>query len=361
MTRLFASLPPAAFLGFTAALLILGALGGEVAKLAHLPLPWMMGSLAISALVVSVLPHRIPEGYRFPVSLRMGFIAVIGVMIGAQVDGALFAQWPDMMVSLAGVTLFVFIAHALNYWLFRRVGGYDRVTAFYCGTPGGVLESIAMGEAAGADVRVLAVQQFLRIILVVTTVPIGLSLLHGAPLGSSAGLTFSKGATDLSAIPIVLVIGAVGLALGSVLRLPAAHLTGSLALAATLSVLGLVDLNPPGWLIAVAQVVIGVSLGVRFMGVTRRMLRVAIGLAAVSVTGMLALGVAFALAIHSVTGQSSEVLVLSFAPGGVTEMGLVALSLAANPAMVAFHHLYRITLTVLEMSILGRWLKMSGG
>ena len=89
------------------------------------------------------------------------------------------------------------------------------------------------------------------------------------------------------------------------------------------------------------------------------MLRVAIGLAVMSVGAMLALGVGMSVIINAITGQPTQVMVLSFAPGGVTEMGLVALSLSANPAMVAFHHLYRITLTVLEMSILARWLGLS--
>jgi len=246
MSRLSLALPPPAVLWFTAALLALGALGGEVAKLVHAPLPWMLGSLAISALIVSFLPARLPVGYRFPNLLRISFIAIIGVMIGARVDRALLSQWPDMVISLAGITLFVFLAHGANYWLFRRIGGYGRATAFYCATPGGVMESIAFGEAAGADVRLLTLQQFLRIILVVTTVPIGLSLLHGAPMGSAAGLNFGSDDTRLAAIPLVLIVAAAGVALGRAARLPAGQLTGPLVLAAAANVLGVVELNPPG-------------------------------------------------------------------------------------------------------------------
>ncbi len=345
---------------FTAGLLVLGAAGGELAKLINAPLPWMMGSLVTSALAVGFLPGRFPEGYRFPMGFRMIFISVIGVMIGAQVDADLLSQWRDLIFSLAGITVFVVAAHAVNYHLFRRFGRYDRVTAFYCATPGGVMESIALGEAAGADIRVLTLQQFLRIILVVVSVPIGLSLLHGEPLGSSAGLTFSRDGASLSAIPVLLIVGALGLLVGRGLRMPAGQLTGPLVIAAALSGAGLIDLNPPGWTIAVAQIVIGTSLGVRFIGVTARMLRVGLGLAVVSVGMMLGLGVALSVLIHQITGQPVEVLVLSFAPGGVTEMGLVALSLSANPAIVAFHHLYRITITVLEMAVLGRWLRRSG-
>ena len=54
------------------------------------------------------------------------------------------------------------------------------------------------------------------------------------------------------------------------------------------------------------------------------------------------------------TGAPFDTLLISFAPGGVTEMALIALSLQANPALVTAHHIYRIILTVIEMSVIQR-------
>jgi Putative ammonia monooxygenase len=48
------------------------------------------------------------------------------------------------------------------------------------------------------------------------------------------------------------------------------------------------------------------------------------------------------------------VSMISFAPGGVTEMSLIALSLSANPAVVTLHHLVRISLTVVLISALAK-------
>ena len=53
-----------------------------------------------------------------------------------------------------------------------------------------------------------------------------------------------------------------------------------------------------------------------------------------------------------------DVLLISFAPGGVTEMSLVALSLQANPAFVTLHHIFRILMTVVELSLAARLLGM---
>jgi len=64
---------------------------------------------------------------------------------------------------------------------------------------------------------------------------------------------------------------------------------------------------------------------------------------------MTALGLAFAAALARLTGAPADALFVSFAPGGVTEMAIVALSLSANPALVTLHHVLRILLTVLAL------------
>ena len=47
-----------------------------------------------------------------------------------------------------------------------------------------------------------------------------------------------------------------------------------------------------------------------------------------------------------------DVMLISFAPGGVTEMALVALSLQASPAFVTLHHIVRILITVIALIML---------
>jgi len=338
----------------TLALLALALVWGLAARALGLPLPFMLGPLAGAALIATVLPHRLPEGYRFPKALRLVFIAIIGLMIGAQVTPALFAQAQHYALSLGAVTLFVGLAHGAGYAIFRRLGGFDAATAFYASAPGGLYESIEMGAAAGADVTRLMMQQFLRIIVVVTVLPLGLSLWLGAPVGSAGGMTLARGDVPWSELPAVALAGLGGLALGHVLRLPAGHMTGPMALAAGLSLTGWLSLELPQWLVNLAQIVLGTALGMRFTGLSRGLLARGTGLALLAVGAMLSIGVALAAALHALTGEAVDVLVISLAPGGVTEMALVALSLQANPAFVTLHHIYRIVLTVVVIGAVSR-------
>lgn len=344
-------LPPPSHIALTAGLLALGAAAGGVFMVIGTPLPFMLGSLFASALCVGVAQERFPEGYAFPMTFRMVFVGVIGVMIGAGLTPEVAALVPKMLVSIPSVLVFVLAAHGLNYAVLRKVGGYDRPTSYYAGSPGGLYESILFGEAAGADIRILTLMQFMRIITVVTLVPVAMSIWEGHPVGSAAGLSFASGETALYWVPAVLVLSLVGVWIGQVLRLPAGQLIGPLLLVGTLSVTGVVEIAAPGWLIAVAQVVLGTSLGIRFTGMTARMLLRGAGLSLLSVSAMMSVGVVLAFAAHAAGGLPADVLVISFAPGGVVEMSLIALSLAANPAFVTLHHLIRILFTVGEMSV----------
>lgn len=344
-----------AFILTTIIVLATGAAGGLLASYTLLPLPYMLGSLIATAVLSSVTGHRFPQDYKFPQSIRLIFLAVIGVMIGAQVTPGMVAMLPSLAVSFAALTLFVPLAHAGNYAIFRRLGGYDRPTAFYSGTPGGLMESIAMGEEAGANLAILTMQQFLRIVLVITILPIGLSLWLGAPVGSAGGMTLARPDVDLTLLPVVIAVGALGLGVGKWLHLPAGQLTGPLFVAAAVSLTGIVPLDMPQWLINEAQIVIGASLGMRFGGLKGRALARGIGLGLISVCLMMAIAVVLVVIVHDITGAPFDMLLISFAPGGVTEMALIALSLQANPALVTAHHIYRIILTVIEMSVIARW------
>ena len=336
-----------------ATILLIGisALAGLGAEWFGLPLPYLLGPLAITAFIATALPKVLPADYAFPNWLRTIFIAVIGLMIGAQVTPQLFADAGRLVASLGALVAFVIIALAYNYAIFRRLGGYDRATAFYASTPGGLYESLAMGEAAGADMPRLILQQFLRVIVVVTVLPIGLSLWLGAPVGSAGGMTLARPSVPLNTLPMIVIAGAAGIVAGKVLRLPAGQLTGPMAVAALLSLTGLWPLDIPQWLVNDAQIIIGTALGMRFTGLSRALILRGLGLSLVSVGGMLVVAAGFAALLAPLAGEGFDVMLISFAPGGVTEMALVALSLQANPAFVTLHHIVRILITVIGLAL----------
>jgi membrane AbrB-like protein len=330
-------------------MLVIGATAGWLAHFTPMPLPYMLASLLVTGIIVAFLPNTLPDNYDFPQGLRSAFIAIIGLTIGGNVTLELIDNLSEMVYSLIAVSFFVLLVHMINYLIFRRLGKMDRRSAFFAGAPGGLIESVTMGEAANADTQQIIMQQFLRIIFVVALVPIAISLWVGHPVGSADGTTDLKtdNALTVSGIVVLFTVSLGGFVAGRLLRLPAGELTGPLIGAAVLNIVNFGAPEVPTFLLNISQIVIGVSLGMRFKGFSHRVLLRGFWLSAISVALMLAIGGLLAFLISPVTNQPLNVLIITFAPGGVTEMGLVALSLQANPAFVTLHHIFRITLTVL--------------
>lgn len=331
-----------------AATLAIGALGAALATLLHLPLPLLLGPLAATAAVAVTGGRVFGQPPALPGAFRNWSIPVIGVAIGGAFHPGLLAQAGAWVPSLLALTLFIPLAQAMGYLIYRRLGGFDPATSFFGAIPGGLITAIAMGEEAGADAALMTMLQFLRLILTITLVPLGFGWITGGAVGSAAGAAL--GGASHAAGPLellfLLLLAALGAGLGTLLRLPAAIITGPLLVSGAAHLAGLTEAVPPQWMIGLTQLFVGTALGVRFAGLGRAAFGRALGLAALNVCATLALGLVFALALRRLVDEPVAAVFLAFAPGGVAEMSLVAVSLHVSVVYVSAHHVSRIVLAV---------------
>lgn len=331
----------------------LGAAGGFAARALHLPLPMLLGSLLAvgGAAIFGARPFgHLPQA---PQRIRMIFVPIIGVAIGAAARPEILEEAWRWIPSLLILAVFIPAVHWLGYRMIAATGRTDRLTAFYATAPGGLVETVQMGEEAGADIQMLAMLQFLRLILTIVIVPLAFTLMEGHAVGSAGGAAVPGHGLGPLDILILLACAVVGAVVGLRLRLPAGHVLGPILLSGAVHVAGLTQSVPPGWLVAAAQVVIGTSLGVRFAGMPKRRILHALGLAVMN--GTLTIGGAAVVAwlIAGWVGEPARAVFLAFAPGGLVEMGLIALSLNMSILYVTAHHLLRIILAVSFVRVFG--------
>ncbi|MCB1389156.1 MAG: AbrB family transcriptional regulator [Rhodobacteraceae bacterium] len=335
----------------------LGGAGGLVARWAGLPLAMLLGSM-LTITTASALGVRLGgHAPAVPQKWRHVLVPVIGTAIGASFPPDFAAQVARWWLTMAALVLFIPASHALGYAIFRRLGKLGPSTAYFAAMPGGFIESLDMGERAGADMPLLIMLQFLRLTLCIVLIPIGFSLIEGHAVGSAAGLAAGPrpplGVTDVA---VLTGIAVAGWFIASRLRFPAAVLSGPLLLSGLAHALELTQAVPPAWTVLVTQWVMGTSLGVRLSGFTRGQAGLALRLSLVHVGLMLGAATLVALAVAGPVGEPVAAVVLAFAPGGVTEMSLVALSLHLSAVYVTLHHLARIVLAVLIARFGQRWL-----
>lgn len=335
--------------------LLVGGIAGALAWSASLPLGFLLGSLVVTAFWAVSGAKLMGRAVTLPARLRFSFVPVIGVAIGGAFTPSVVGQMTGWWPTLLALCVFVPMAHLMGFAIYRRLG-IGRREAFYGAVPGGLLESVTLAEAAGADVRVVTVLQFLRLILTILTVPLIFWGITGHTVGSASGASFSTAPLGWGDASLLAVAALVGVAVAKVLHFPGWIMTGPLVASALLHGLGWVEGIPPDWLVALTQVVLGTGLGARFAGIQRSVLAQA-GKAAL-VNGVLALLLAFAFAegLHFAVGEPVPAVFLAFAPGGLAEMSLVALSLQIGVIFVTAHHVVRIVLAVLIAQVAGRWI-----
>jgi uncharacterized protein len=325
----------------------LGAAGAGLALAAGLPLPMLLGPLLLVAAASMARVQLFGHLPAVPQKLRFALVPVIGVAIGASVPPEILSQVGRWWITVAALCLFVPVAHWLSYQLFRRLGGIDPPTAYFAAMPGGFIEALEMGERAGARMDMLVALQFLRLALCIVMIPLAFALVTGQAVGSGAVPRPGDGvALTLPDAAWLIAAGAGGWAMAVRMRLPAAVLAGPMLASAAIHAAGLTQATSPEWAIAVTQWIMGTSLGARFAGFDRRSLWLAIRLAALSVAAMLAIASGIALALAGPVGEPATAVILAFAPGGISEMSLVALSLQLSMVYVTLHHLIRILLAV---------------
>ena len=321
----------------------------------NLPLAWMLGAM-VATTIASLGGARL----HVPGPMRSIMIAIIGVLLGASFTPEVVERAGEWLLTIGCLVLHLGILIAVLFLYFHRVVGLDAPTAYFSATPGGLSEMVITGAAMGADDRTIALIHTSRVLLVVLTIPFWYRFMTGvtttpASIGPSIG---AIGPTDLTVLAACAIAGVL---VGRLVRLPAYRLSGPLLASGLVHVTGLNESAPPWEVVAAAQVVVGSAIGARFTGVPLRRVLGLMAASLVSTVVMLAATVVFALVLAPATGLDWRTIVLAYAPGGLAEMSLIALSLGIETAFVATHHVLRIGLIVVAAPLVFSRVRGSGG
>ncbi|MGG7564769.1 AbrB family transcriptional regulator [Rhodovulum sp. DZ06] len=337
--------------------LAVGAAGGWAAEEAGMPLAWMLGALfACMAFSVAGQPVMVP------IWLRMIFMGLIGLFLGESFTADAAAQLSRWPATILMAVAYVPTGAAACYLLFRHAARMPRGTALLSGLPGGMTAVAIFAQGLGGDERQVALSQSMRVAFVVLLAPaIAFGLL---------GLPAPTAETYAAEIPIswadagLLAAASTVLALGAArMRWPLPYLIGPLIASAALRFPGVVEGQLPAWLVELALLVCGASIGTRFAGVKMGVFAATLGWTFVGTCVLMAISAVFGLAAQWLVGVDLFAAMLAFAPGGVAEMSLIAIAIDADPGFVATHHMARIFAILFALPLiagrLGRW--MEGG
>jgi uncharacterized protein len=248
-------------------------------------------------------------------------------------------------------TLVVSMAAGLLMGLRRNVSPLTGMLAL---TAGGASGLTAITRELGGDERVVAVVQYLRVGVVIATMPPLAVLLFGATVGAGPppGPPAAPWFVDVG---FLLVAGGAGVALAQLVRVPAGGLLGPLVVALALSLTGWsFGAQPPEVIVELAYAVIGWQAGLRF---TRASLRTVLGvlpLAGALIVAVIAACAGLGLVLSAVTGTTPLEGYLATTPGGVYAVLATAISAGADVTFVVAVQLLRVVVMLVLAPALAR-------
>jgi hypothetical protein len=290
---------------------------------------------------VAGLPVTRPK----PLSIPMR--ATLGVAVGSAYTPALLDRLGGMASSLLLLIPFMVVIIGLGMLFYERVGKFDRPTAFYAAVPGGLTDMTAMAEDSGANVRAIILVQASRILVIVFALPLWLQWHDGLAVGQAFATRVRL--ADMWPFDFV-VLGLMGWGgwwMAQRIGMAGAPIVGPMLASGTAHALGFTLAKVPLEVLVVAQISVGTMLGCQFRGLTLR-----------EFTGTMTWGIAYALFLLVLTGGMASLVsgltgfdpvsvLLAFAPGGQTELNLLAYVLGLDVAYVALHHLMRLAIVIL--------------
>lgn len=328
-----------------------GAVGGAVFAVMGVPLAWMLGPMVVN-IVASVrgVPVLVPHG------VRVVTLCIIGVFLGGSFSPDLLSRAGEWTLSFSLMVIFIPLITLVAGVYYVRVAGFDRPTAMFSGAPGTLTAMVIIGGESGADERMIALTQGLRVVIVVFAMPLLVALvLTTGP--SSVSVLPEGGPFVWTEFALLTAAALVGLGLARTFKLPASAMTGAMLTSAGLYLSGVVSWRPPDVVLWVCLWVLGSAIGSRFSTVTAQTF-FRVSRHAIAVTALvMVVSAGFAMLVSALTGVPFLTALLSFTPGGVAEMCLIAIAFDIDPAFVAMHHLVRIVILITAAPFAARWIQ----
>ena len=200
---------------------------------------------------------QIPRRAFVPVQGLIGCMIARMLPVSASAAGGLAVHWP----LLAAGVISVIAASIVVGWILVRLRVLPGTTALWGVSPGAATVMTLMAEAHGADAQLVAVMQYLRVLLVAAIASV-IAKVFGVNSHHALTAWFSAPAWLPLIATLVLALG--GALIGTRLRIPMGAMIVPLVAGVLLAHRGWLTIELPHWLLAITYAFVGWRIGLRF-------------------------------------------------------------------------------------------------
>lgn len=310
---------------------------GQLLLRLHIPIPFLLGGL-ITALACKTCARRAQVSW--PKKWREYALYIAGYGIGSTFTAD---TWSSFLAELVGVTeaTVVILGSSIALAFITAKLAHEHLKSCIMGMlPGGMtLTMLLCEEDKDANPNVVMVMQVIRLLCVVITVPfLVIWLLDAQVTGSSVALPNHGGVHWLVIVPLSIL----GSFIATKIHLPTPRLLGPILATAAFAVYSDGVQPVPFWLMAPAQVSIGLYMGMQLDADRIIKTKKMVPFILVGTALLIVVSIAMANVLSARYGFSLVTAFLAMAPGGIAEMSLAGMSMGENVSVILTYQLVRV-------------------
>lgn len=321
-----------------------------VAEYFNIPLAWFLGPMIVTSIAaLSGLKIIMPK-------IILSFILIIlGLHIGNYIDQNLFNQIFDWIWTSLIMLIYIIICILVVAKYLQKFAGYSEKASIFSAAPGALGPLMILAENEKTDLSQVATSHLIRLIIIITVIP----FIIVNNTGNDVLLNDDFNYLAQNHLNLVLLIAAslFFIFIFDKIRIPAALLSGTLFASGLLQITDIASYKLPDQSINFCLLILGASVGCRFAEKTVKEIANNSLHSVVATTILVLLGLVAAYIATFFVDTNILTLILSFSPGGIYEVAVIAIAFDLNPDFVAFHHIIRLLIILFTVPVFLRILE----
>ena len=318
----------------------------------RIPLAWMLGPmLAISIAALSGIKVKMPK-------LALSAILIIlGLHIGNYIDQNLLSQMRDWIWTSMVMFFYILVSIFVVSKYLQKFSGYKEKTSIFSAAPGALGPLLILAEYEKSDLSQVATAHLIRLIIIITLFPFFV-----VNFSSTDAMTIEKfnymDQNHLDLI-ILLIVSVALIYIFDKIKIPAPLLAGVLVASGILQITEIASYKLPDQSINFCLLILGASVGCRFADKSLNEVIRNTAHSFVATALLVFLGVIAAIIAGYFVENNFLTLLLSYCPGGIYEVAVIAIAFDLDPNFVAFHHIIRLLIILFMIPLILRIINKS--
>ncbi len=321
-----------------------------LAEFFNLPLAWFLGPM-LAASIGALMGLKII----IPRIVLSSILILLGLYIGNYIDKDLFSQIHEwIFTSLIMFTYIVLSILVVSIYL-QKFSKYEKKTSIFSAAPGALGPLMILAEDQKTDLSHVATSHLIRLIIIVTVFPFFVNSYYDADLGEFVQDALKN--QDITNLLILIIFSIILILIFDRLKVPAALLSGTLVASGLLQITEIASYQISPKIVDYCLLILGASVGCRFADKTFNEVAKNAFHSFIATFLLVLLGVIAAFAASLIIDKNFFTLLLSYCPGGIYEVAVIAIFFNLDPEFVSFHHIIRLLMILFIVPVILKFLK----